>query len=163
MLRRRGIRIFALITVLVLLSVVTLSFKEIHISVAGVDIDTEGDGPLGLTLGLDLQGGSHLVYRANLPDEVTVSFQEPVDESELQSVLVGLEHVAALFPKLYTIEGLELDDDTRETLRLELERNLGSIDSFVVGVEALGVTFSQDPAKPTSSSYWSSKALQAPS
>lgn len=147
MLRRRGLRIFALIAVIVLLSVVTLSFKEIHISVAGADIDTEGDGPLGLTLGLDLQGGSHLVYKANLPDEVTVSFQEPVDESELQSVLVGLEHVAALFPKLYTIEGLELDDDTRETLRLELERNLGSIDSFVVGVEALGVTFSQDPGE----------------
>ena len=147
MLRRRGLRIFALIAVIVLLSVVTLSFKEIHISVAGANIDTEGDGPLGLTLGLDLQGGSHLVYKANLPEEATVSFQEPVDESELQSVLAGLEQVGALFPKLYTIEGLDLDDDTRAALRLELERSLGSIDSFVVGVEAIDVTFSQDPGE----------------
>ena len=40
-----------------------------------------GDTPLGLSLGLDLQGGSHLVYEAALRDQQT---GEPIEVSEDQ-------------------------------------------------------------------------------
>ena len=91
--RRRGLRVFALMAVIVGLSVATLSFREIHISFLGADLDRDSSGPLGLTLGLDLQGASHLVYRADIP--VYVTFQDSIDESQLLDLLSELGHTDA--------------------------------------------------------------------
>jgi protein-export membrane protein SecD len=55
------------IVVLAVISGLTLGFQTINLG----GFDRGGDTPLGLTLGLDLQGGSHLVYRANLTDPAT--------------------------------------------------------------------------------------------
>ena len=68
---RRYARILIFIVVLVVLSGLAVGFKTIMIG----NFQRGGeDTLLGLTLGLDLQGGSHLVYQANL-------FSEPNDES----------------------------------------------------------------------------------
>ena len=68
---RRYARILIVILVLVVLSGLAVGFKTIMIG----NFQRGGeDTLLGLTLGLDLQGGSHLVYQANL-------FSEPNDES----------------------------------------------------------------------------------
>ena len=68
---RRYARILIVIVVLVVLSGLAVGFKTIMIG----NFQRGGeDTLLGLTLGLDLQGGSHLVYQANL-------FSEPDDES----------------------------------------------------------------------------------
>ena len=68
---RRYARILIVILVLVVLSGLAVGFKTIMIG----NFQRGGeDALLGLTLGLDLQGGSHLVYQANL-------FSEPDDES----------------------------------------------------------------------------------
>jgi protein-export membrane protein SecD len=56
------------IVVLVALTAAILSFQEIKLG----DFERGATStPLGLSLGLDLQGGSHLVYRALLTDPVT--------------------------------------------------------------------------------------------
>jgi preprotein translocase subunit SecD len=63
------------IAFLVALTTAILSFQEIKIG----NFERGGDTPLGLSLGLDLQGGSHLIYRAALTDEVT---GEPIAVTE---------------------------------------------------------------------------------
>ncbi len=67
---RRYARILIVIVVLVVLSGLAVGFKTIRIG----NFERGGeDALLGLTLGLDLQGGSHLVYQASL-------FSEPEDD-----------------------------------------------------------------------------------
>ena len=150
MIRRRGFRIFVLIFVIVALSIATLSFKEVHISFLGANLDRSGDGPIGLTLGLDLQGGIDLVYQADLPDEVTVTFQDVVEEQDLRGVLDDLGHSqATIGKKEYRIQGLTTGDISRKSgqedaLRNRLEQ-LTPIAAFVTGDETLDVTFRLTP------------------
>ncbi len=63
-LRRNQITI-AFVTILVTLAVLTLAFKTIDLG--GFERGSD-ESALGLKLGLDLQGGTHLVYRAVDPD-----------------------------------------------------------------------------------------------
>jgi preprotein translocase subunit SecD len=65
-----------LIVIFVGLSVATLAFQTINIDVLGAQFQRLGTGPLGLRLGLDLQGGVHLVYQA-IP---TSEKETPTDE-----------------------------------------------------------------------------------
>ena len=60
-------RTVAMIGVIVILAGLILGFQTISIG----DFQRGGDTPLGLSLGLDLQGGGHLVYQANLTDPDT--------------------------------------------------------------------------------------------
>ena len=60
-------RTIAMIGVIVILAGLILGFQTISIG----DFQRGGDTPLGLSLGLDLQGGGHLVYQANLTDPDT--------------------------------------------------------------------------------------------
>ncbi len=70
---RRYARILIFIVVLVVLSGLAVGFKTITIG----NFQRGGeDTLLGLTLGLDLQGGSHLVYQANV-------VSEPDDEGQM--------------------------------------------------------------------------------
>lgn len=59
--RFRGL---VLIAILVVISVVVLAISEINV----LGFSRGGDSVLGLTLGLDLEGGTHLVYRV-LPED----------------------------------------------------------------------------------------------
>ena len=61
---RRYSKTLLVIAVLVLIAGLTLGFQTIEIR----GFQRTGDNPLGLKLGLDLQGGSHLVYEAALTD-----------------------------------------------------------------------------------------------
>ena len=54
----------ALIAVIVIAAGLALGFQRISLA----NFERGGDTPLGLSLGLDLQGGIHLVYQANLTD-----------------------------------------------------------------------------------------------
>ncbi len=62
---RRNIIILGLIVVITALAVLSLSLKEIDIGDGGFVRGYE-DTPAGMKLGLDLQGGVHLVYQADL-------------------------------------------------------------------------------------------------
>lgn len=65
---RRHIRSLIIIVVLVAVAGAAIGFQRINVG----GFERGGvDTPLGLSLGLDLQGGSHLVYEADLIDEAT--------------------------------------------------------------------------------------------
>jgi protein-export membrane protein SecD len=74
---RRYARILAVIAFLVTLASIVLGFQNIKIG----NFERGSGAVLGLKLGLDLQGGSHLVYRAALKDPET---EEPLLPSQDQ-------------------------------------------------------------------------------
>ena len=74
---RRYARILIFIVVLVVLSGLAVGFKTITI---GNFVRGGEDTLLGLTLGLDLQGGSHLVFETNLVDDETGELIPPTSD-----------------------------------------------------------------------------------
>ena len=138
--RRRGIRVFAIIAVIVALSIATLSLREINFA----GLTAHGTGPLGLTLGLDLEGGSDLWYQADIPIEVV--FQDAVEESQIRSVLDDLEQTRATIRSSlqtqFMIRGPSLSGDAQEDLRPSLE-TLAAIETFITGDGVLDITFEQ--------------------
>ena len=81
---RRYARTLIIIVVLVTLAGLTLGFPALPFE-RGDD-----ETPLGLSLGLDLRGGSHLVYRSSLKDPVT---DEPIapTEEQMESLKATIE------------------------------------------------------------------------
>ena len=69
--RFRGL---VLVAILVVLSVVALAISEINI----FGFSRGGDSALGLTLGLDLEGGTHLVYKI-VPEDGREPTQEDME------------------------------------------------------------------------------------
>ena len=66
--RRFPLKRFILVAIIVALAATSLAVQEIRLSAGGVNFVRGSDSILGLRLGLDLEGGSHLIYQA-LPDE----------------------------------------------------------------------------------------------
>ncbi len=73
---RRYARTLVLILILVVGSVLVLGFQKFSIG----NFERGDDTILGLSLGLDLQGGSHLVYQAALTDPNTGEPVEPTSD-----------------------------------------------------------------------------------
>ena len=71
---------------IILVCAATLGIKEIEYN----QFVRGGDTPLGLSLGLDLQGGSHLVYEAALRDSETGELIEVTDD-QMQSLVRTIE------------------------------------------------------------------------
>ena len=65
--RNPDLRRLALVAVLVGLAVPALVFPRVDLRLGPLRFQREGPGPLGLRLGLDLQGGVQLVYQAREP------------------------------------------------------------------------------------------------
>ena len=83
---RRNAR--ALITIALIITVCAgiVGFQNISIGA----FNRGGDTPLGLSLGLDLQGGSHLVYQTNLLDPTTGEKME-ISKDQMQSLSHTIE------------------------------------------------------------------------
>ena len=81
---RRYSKTLLVIAVLVLIAGLTLGFQTIEIR----GFQRTGDNPLGLKLGLDLQGGSHLVYEAALTDAAGERIQPTAEQmSSLRQII----------------------------------------------------------------------------
>ena len=83
---RRNARVLIVIALIILVCAATLGIKEIEYN----QFVRGGDTPLGLSLGLDLQGGSHLVYEAALRDSETGELIEVTDD-QMQSLVRTIE------------------------------------------------------------------------
>ena len=83
---RRNARVLIVIALIILVCAATLGIKEIEYN----QFVRGGDTPLGLSLGLDLQGGSHLVYEAALRDSETGDLVEVTDD-QMQSLVRTIE------------------------------------------------------------------------
>ncbi len=129
--RGRSIRLSILILVIFGLSVAVLAFPEININLPGLpELSRGGTGPLGLKLGLDLQGGAHLVYQADVGTQIQASFSEPVNESEVNEVLEA-QGLPAIDVELndannVSIKTSLLDNASRQQLREALEERFGT-------------------------------------
>ncbi len=83
---RRNARVLIVIALIILVCAAALGIKEIEYN----QFVRGGDTPLGLSLGLDLQGGSHLVYEAALRDSETGELMEVTDD-QMQSLVRTIE------------------------------------------------------------------------
>ena len=89
--RSRSVRLSVVILLILGLAVAALGFRSINIDIPGLPtLAREGQGPLGLKLGLDLSGGGHLVYQADTGSRFDVTLFEPVDLQEIAAALEGL-------------------------------------------------------------------------
>tara|TARA_Y100000590_G_scaffold418260_1_gene518831 strand:+ start:67609 stop:69417 length:1809 start_codon:yes stop_codon:yes gene_type:complete len=83
--RRFPLKRALLITIIVSFCSVVLAYQEFDVSLGSFNINRGDDTLLGLQLGLDLEGGSHLVYEA-LPTE-----GEEVSEDQMDGVIRTIE------------------------------------------------------------------------
>ena len=143
MVRRRILRTAIVVGILTILAVLALSFKEINF----LGFNRDSDGPLGLTLGLDLQGGSYLKYQARFADEVDVTFARlPADATvqaiEVEGALTGQSAVVEPVEgaeNRFTIQVPDVTDVTREDVERDITGELETLSEargFTVRVES---------------------------
>ena len=134
--RARSIRLTLVVLVMIGLSVASLAFQNINITIPGLlQFERGGDGPLGLKLGLDLRGGGHLVYQADSGTRLDIVFDRQVKAEEIDLALadagipVSTETVS---PTSYRVRAPLLSGEQRELARKTLESEVGTLDSFRV-------------------------------
>ena len=156
-------RTVIMIGVIVVLAGLILGFQTISIG----DFQRGADTPLGLSLGLDLQGGGHLVYQANLTDSDTGESIE-VSSEQMESLKRTIErrvNGAGLGEPIIQILGSDrllvqmpgVSDLERakailgETARLEFKRREILVPRDVTEITAddvVGVTIDYFPVPP---------------
>ncbi|MEE9261338.1 MAG: hypothetical protein V3U95_02010, partial [Dehalococcoidia bacterium] len=135
---RRNLRVFLLISVLVILSIVILGYRDIDLP--GDSLDRGGTGPLGLVLGLDLRGGAHLVYQAESSVRIDVTFEEPLSEEELKAALTdlgfGTTSITTFAREEFSLDVPDLSQGEVELFLKDLAEELGAIREFNIEIEA---------------------------
>ncbi len=97
--RRRTVLLTIFILAVLAVSAVSLALPEIHVGIPGVPrLDRANTGPLGLKLGLDLQGGAHLVYQADTGTVLTVTFpgDAAADTPAVEEALAAVDYQGAV-------------------------------------------------------------------
>ncbi|MDA1227400.1 MAG: protein-export membrane protein SecD [SAR202 cluster bacterium Casp-Chloro-G4] len=84
---RRNAKSLIFVTILVAVALAALLFNPLKIG----GFERGGDTLLGLSLGLDLQGGSHLVYEAQPVVDATTGEKQLVTEEDMASLLRLIE------------------------------------------------------------------------
>jgi preprotein translocase subunit SecD len=142
MVRRRILRTAIIVGIIAALAILALSFRDINF----LGLNRSADGPLGLTLGLDLQGGSYLKYQARFSDEVNVTFSRLPDEGtvqtlEVEGALTGQPVIVEAEEDEGNVFGIQAPDatgltsaDLEEDVRGEL-KTLADEKGLIVAVE----------------------------
>ena len=142
MVRQRILRTAIIVGIIAALAIVSLSFRDINF----LGLNRSADGPLGLTLGLDLQGGSYLKYQARFSDEVNVTFSRLPDEAtvqtlEVEGALTGQPVIVEAEEDEGNVFGIQAPDatgltsaDLEEDVRGEL-KTLADEKGLIVAVE----------------------------
>ena len=138
--RRRTIFLTLFIVAALAVSATALALPEIRIGIPGVGrLERAETGPLGLKLGLDLQGGSHLVYQAQTGTTLDVSFAaDAAADANRDAVQAALDEAGYDAEVVqdgdtpnFTIVGEYLNPERREAVRQALIENIGEPASFV--------------------------------
>ena len=134
--RARSIRLTLIVLLILGLAVASLAFRDININVPGIpEFERGGPGPLGLKLGLDLQGGGHLVYQADTGTHLDLIFDQPAQADDIDSALEGLGIAASTesrSPTSFRVRAPLLTVDQRGQAQQAIEENVGALDSFRV-------------------------------
>ncbi|MBI4313165.1 MAG: protein translocase subunit SecD [Chloroflexi bacterium] len=75
--RRVSISRVMLIILVLGVSLGAIGYQNINIKLLALKFQRESEAILGMRLGLDLQGGSHLVYQARSTKEINLTFEDP--------------------------------------------------------------------------------------
>lgn len=136
--RRRTLLLTILILAVLAISVVSLALPEIHVNLPGIPrLDRAATGPLGLKLGLDLQGGAHLVYQADTGTILTVEFPEDAetDAAAVSEALGDADYQGDVSQvgdgPTFRISGQYLTLERRETVRQALIQAIAEPVEFV--------------------------------
>ncbi len=138
--RRRTIFLTLFIVAALAVSATALALPEIRIGIPGVGrLERAETGPLGLKLGLDLQGGSHLVYQAQTGTTLDVSFAaDAAADANTDAVQAALDEAGYDAEIVqdgdtpnFTIAGEYLNPERREAVRQALIENIVEPTSFV--------------------------------
>ena len=134
--RARSIRLTLIVLLILGLALASLAFRDININIPGItEFERGGPGPLGLKLGLDLQGGGHLVYQADTGTHLDLIFDQPVQPDGIDSALDGLDITTSTESRSSTsfrVRAPLLTVDQREQVQQAIEENVGTLDSFRV-------------------------------
>ena len=130
--RRRGVRVFVFIFIVLALAIAALSFRNIDV----FTLERSNDGPLGLKLGLDLQGGVMLWYEADLPDQIDVVFQDDVAYEDLLALLEAQDQPDATL----SVHSFDVSD-------VDVLPNV--LNSLEAALESLGNSRAEDPEVQT--------------
>ena len=137
----RTILLTAFIVVVLGVAAAALALPEIHIGIPGLGrLDRAETGPLGLKLGLDLQGGAHLVYQAETGTALNVEFAEDVaaDTDRVQAALADANYAPDDIVDAgindgptFAITGAYLSPERRAEVLAALTAAIGEPTSFV--------------------------------
>ncbi len=134
---RSNLRIFLIIAVMFTLAVLVLWNQNVDLP--GDSYDRGGTGPLGLTLGLDLRGGAHLVYQADRPVTVNATFEQPVSESQLKQGLdqlnLGSVVINAFQREEFSLDVPGIDEEGVAAFMEELQAEVGPATSYESNIE----------------------------
>ncbi len=141
--RARSIRLTLIVLVILGLALASLAFRDVNINIPGIPgFERGGPGPLGLKLGLDLQGGGHLVYQADTGTRLDLVFDQPTRADNIDSALDGSGISTPEQGQGFSIESTDstnfrvraplLTVEQREQARQAIEENVGTLDSFQV-------------------------------
>ena len=130
--RRVGWLRTTFIVLILVFSVLSISFQTFDIRFLGLRMQRGTDAFLGMKLGLDLQGGILLIYQARGTKELTITFDTPVNPDKIREVVSDFGKfdmdVQAIDEKSVTITSATLTDLDKEALRQFIEDNIEGID-----------------------------------
>ena len=148
----RRVSIWRILVILVVIgiSAYSLTFRNIDVVAMGSRFERGSDAVLGMRLGLDLQGGSHLVYQARGTQELTVTFQEPVSDLEAVTAVLNdvgkteasarqgseanvvIVRVNTINPAIVDAQGNTVKEDDRDIIREALGQEIALVDTITV-------------------------------
>ena len=151
--RRAGRIRVLLVLLVVVVSALSLSFQTIDLDLLGSRFQRGNeDTVLGMRLGLDLQGGSHLIYQARGKKQLSINFLIQPDLDDVRSVMedlgkseavVGVSddgkvtvEVDTLTPEVRDAQGEVVLPAEKEVIRQALERGT---DKVIVNLEVINV------------------------
>ena len=144
--RRIGWSRIVFILLVVVVSVAAVAFQSFDLRFLGLRLQRGSDAILGMRLGLDLQGGVHLLYQARGKKEMAITFQNPVKVEAVRTVMGDLGksdavvqstgertltvRVNTLKPEQKDGQGNVTQPSEQETIRKALEEKVGQITSL---------------------------------
>ena len=148
--RRVSIWRILVIFVVIGISAYSLTFQNIDIVAMGSRLERGSDAILGMRLGLDLQGGSHLVYQARGTQELTITFEQPVTDLEAVTAVfndigkteasarqgseanVVIVRVNTINPAIVDAQGNTVKEDDQDIIRNALVEEIALVDTMTI-------------------------------
>ena len=135
--RGRSFRISLFIIIILAISISSLGFTYIDLKIPGIPrLERGGNGPLGLKLGLDLRGGTHLVYQADTGTSISFTLAEESSTQDIEELLAELDlppfELLSDSPIQYVIETSLLESETTLLIEETLQDNISLINLWEV-------------------------------